>query len=427
MFKLLNATFRAHLRSFVYFLLTLLSTASPNVLGSDRGRFGLLAFAVLALATTPDGLFAQETSWLAGVNAEDVRTHGSGIFFHTQDGCWVLTPNHVVEKVDVVKVKAVRPGGYDYSIADICLRSNRYDLALLRLTNPPKLSQCGELFTGAEGSAPLLNRSSVGTVLWVDPSGGIQSDKSVSIRQETADGHYFYFSTHDGLIEGMSGGIIVEDTQPVGILLNAADEECRGSPCGKALKLASAQGDVEGDLLPTVRNSDRLAPVCLPRRHSLASSEGNNLASTSCGASLEIPDAEPDISHRPDVLIAPLSTGGYWRGRSMGEKTPAAALPSMPIITINLDLCGSKARDISEIILDTTTLPDQVLFPVRVEITFSGVEDGVPNWVSSEKKDLNPTGTRTNISLGAGKHAKSIKIQLYSQNRAIGLSRIEVH
>ena len=294
---------------------------------------------------------------------------GQGWLFRHAGKCYVSLPKHIL-----VDPKFGRDSRYARIVipqasgrkpieaqADRCAVFKNIDLALMRVSGVPDLTNCGRMFTSAPNIDKLLIDSSDASLVRAD-EGGTTERRDLKIRALVGgDPNHFVVtpvSNSNRLTTSMSGGHVKIADYLIGFLLDVSSAEM-GPDSGTAtiLRVDSATLHI-GRLFNKPGHYDEVIEDAIDcfgsevKQSTLGNpSEGRekqgidvqNRAAISCGASVTSWSSPPVSSiFRPENLIGKGGADGRWRAKLMDQES-----------TVDIRLCGTATSTISKITMDT--------------------------------------------------------------------------
>ena len=304
-----------------------------------KRRFGLILLQAISIAGL-DALSAGEALGLeALVTVDGGARRGQAALFTRGDGCFALTPQHVLggERYATVAIPAAS-GVARYAQGDLCAKWPDVDLALLRVTGHAA-DGCGEPLTTAAPIERILPAGGAGTLRYSNQDGSTERiDVIVTFRgADHVIGIRPRGSEHP-LTQGLSGGSLYLSNLRAGFLIAADDATGEGV----VLRLDHTVGLLNA-LFDRQEGAVMGDSACLVGTTlASAADDGTRIdyASATNGARIVEWSAPPLSSgHRPDLLLAPADRSGYWAVETSGSAFAVIRLAAVQTISeIDVDL-----------------------------------------------------------------------------------------
>jgi len=316
----------------------------PNSVGICS-RHACVALCCLWLGTVP----ASGPAWSAPALVHAGPEQGQALLFHHRNLCFALTAHHVVQGEDFIELLV--PGSRDRIALASRAAEMPGDLALLSVSRLP-VSHCGRsLETLSDVVTGMIERTSRGREarlpkVW--ESGALDFEL---VRIARLDAFYIELTSGEaGVIErGDSGTALMLDEAPIGILLDAGNEQLRSRALRMDVALWMLERVLGREAIPAV-------PAASPGTlGDLASAPSDGARIAEIGVR-----THPESPGRPASMLTPNPDDGPWIG--IAEVFP---------VDIVIDLGGDALRDLKRIRLSAPEDAPIDRLPRDVELAYS--------------------------------------------------------
>jgi hypothetical protein len=340
-------------------------------------RIGLLAAAALLtiLCAQPAAGAPLALAYVQGGSATDGGTggdHGNAWLFSRAGVCYALLPRHVLADPQLQRddryasLAIVRPGRTGLTAqADRCAVFKGADLTLMRVSGVESLGECGAPLLGLPGIDAVLAREPALMLAMSDEHGQVQNiplllraiaaparDPGARGAEET---DFFWVIPRDAgfkLTGGMSGGLVLDGEDVLGMLISVPTAEARSARDGaQVLRIDRASllltryfqspASVAEVDQPGCNERTPASPAASPAATAGTATRPGNRAAASCGAQTQEWSAPPlSAAYRPENLVGAGGELGLWRAASAED------------VTVDVHLCGT--RPVSEVVIDSS-------------------------------------------------------------------------
>jgi hypothetical protein len=344
------------------------------------------------------------------VTAGDGNQRGQAALFTRGGACFALTPKHVLGSGNyaTLLIPNGRKGARQAQ-GDVCAEWGELDLSVLRVTGN-SLNSCGDPLATATPIEKLLPDGGAGALRYANENGSTEwMDVIVTFRGQNNYVGIRPRSTREQLKKGLSGSTLYLSNLPAGLLLSTTHDAILE---GEVLRLDYIV-TLLNTLFETRNGPSAHGTSCYPAERHLSKSNTAariDFASAESGGEV-VHWSAPPISpeHRPDRLIAPHHSGGYWAVRS---NTPV-------FVVVRL----AEVRTISRIDLDFTDVSPGER-PASGQVLTRASEDGP--WTNVTGFHLSSMDTSRTLAF-APRTVREIRVEITANSRNqqnIGIGRI---